>query len=169
MKYKWKNNADSPVLFFIDDLTNRWIDLNIYGKIQPEEDYGYGCYNDNGVLQFLEKEILTENISIKTTFFTITDSMSPAIIDINKINNPYPINYGNKIKDFFKTLHYNEQFEIAYHGTTHGISEEKAKDFIQEWELFRTLNEALEPINKEKEIYKDTIVSSNLQCTKNGK
>ena len=52
MGNKWKNNANSPVLFFIDDLTNRWVDITNDGKIQPEEDYGYAGFNDNEVFNF---------------------------------------------------------------------------------------------------------------------
>ncbi len=157
MKYKWKNNADSPVLFFIDDPTNRWVDSNNDGKIQPENDYGYACFDDNGVFKFLDKEILSINPKIKTTLFTVADSMSPVVIDINKINNSYPINATKKSKNFFKTLHKDERFEIAYHGTTHGTPDKEIKDFIQEWESYKSLDEALETIRKGKEIYKDTI------------
>jgi predicted acetyltransferase len=39
MGNKWKNNTDSPVLFLIDDFTNRWADINDDGKITTEEDW----------------------------------------------------------------------------------------------------------------------------------
>lgn len=157
MKAKWKNNADAPVLFFIDDPTNRWVDLNNDGTIKAEEDYGYTGFDDNGVYKFLEKEILSVNSKVKTTLFTVVDSMSPVIIDTNKINNSYPINYNNKSKNFFKSLHNDERFEIAYHGTTHGVPGKAAKDFIQEWQSYQSLDEALETIQKGKEIFKDTV------------
>ena len=32
MGNKRKNNADSPVLFLIYDLTNRWVDINNDGR-----------------------------------------------------------------------------------------------------------------------------------------
>ena len=40
MGNKWKNNADSPVLFLIDDLANKWVDITNDGKIEPEQDWG---------------------------------------------------------------------------------------------------------------------------------
>ena len=52
MGNKWKNNADSPVLFFIDDLANKWVDINSDGKIQPEEDWGYAGFDENGAFNF---------------------------------------------------------------------------------------------------------------------
>ena len=39
MKNKWKNNADSPVLFFIDVLANRMVNLNYYKKINQKVKY----------------------------------------------------------------------------------------------------------------------------------
>jgi len=63
-----------------------------------------------------------------------------------------PIDETNKSKDFFKTLHKDERFEIAYHGTTHGVPGKAAKDFIQEWLSYKSLDEALATIKRGKEI-----------------
>ena len=38
---KWYQNADSPVLFMIDDLANLWVDINGDGKVDLGEDWGY--------------------------------------------------------------------------------------------------------------------------------
>jgi len=53
MGNKWKNNAEAPVLFLIDDLTNRWVDIDNDGKIKPEEDWGYAGFDENGAFHFL--------------------------------------------------------------------------------------------------------------------
>jgi hypothetical protein len=157
MGNKWKNNADSPVLFFIDDLANKWVDINNDGKIQSEEDWGYAGFDENGAFHFLKKEILSVNCKIKTTFFVVTGKRTDIITNSKIKSISEPINETDKSKDFFKTLHNDERFEIAYHGTTHGVPGKVAKDFKQEWESYKSLDEALATINKGKEIYKDAI------------
>ena len=157
MGNKWKNNADSPVLFLIDDLANKWVDINNDGKIEPEGDWGYAGFDKNGVFHFLEREILSINFKIKTTFFVPIGERAD-VVDNSEIKSISElINTTNKSKDFFKTLHKNERFEIAYHGTTHGVPGKAAKDFIQEWLSYKSLDEALATINKGKEVYKDAI------------
>lgn len=54
---KWKYNADSPVMFMIDDLCNSWVDSNGNGKIDLEEDFGAGMYSENSSMKFLEENI----------------------------------------------------------------------------------------------------------------
>ena len=157
MGNKWKNNADSPVLFFIDDLANKWIDISNDGKIKPEGDWGYGGFNENSAFHFLEKEILSVNCKIKTTFFVVTEKRADVITNSKIKSISEPINKNNKSKDFFKTLHNDERFEIAYHGTTHGVPGKEAKDFISEWESYKSLDEALVVIKRGKEAYKDAV------------
>jgi len=157
MGNKWKNNAQSPVLFFIDDLANKWVDINNDGKIQSEEDWGYAGFDKNGALHFLKKEILSVNYKIKTTFFVVTGKRTDIITNSKIKSISEPINETDKSKEFFKTLHNDERFEIAYHGITHGVPGKAAKDFIHEWESYKSLDEALATINRGKEIYKDAI------------
>ena len=157
MGNKWKNNTDSPVLFFIDDLANKWVDINNDGKIKSEEDWGYVGFDENGTFNFLEKEILPVNYKIKTTFFVPVKKRANIITDSEIKSISEPINATNKSKCFFRTLHNDERFEIAYHGTTHGVPGKAAKDFMQEWGSYKSLDEALETINRGKEIYKDAI------------
>ncbi len=157
MGNKWKNNADSPVLFFIDDLANKWVDINNDRKIETEEDWGYAGFDENGAFHFLEKEILSVNYKIKTTFFVPVGKRTNLITDNEIKSFSQPINATNESRNFFKTLHKNKRFEIAYHGTTHGVPGKAVKDFIQEWESYKSLDEALATINRGKEIYKDAI------------
>ena len=157
VRSKWKKDADSPVLFFIDDLANKCVDINNDGKIKPEEDWGYAGIDENGAFYFLEKEILSVNYKIKTTFFVPVGKRANVIIDSEIKSISEPINATNKSKKFFKTFHNDERFEIAYHGTTHGVPGKTAKDFIQEWESYKSLDEALTTINRGKEIYRDAI------------
>ena len=58
-------------------------------------------------------------------------------------------------KRFFKSVNDSLKYEIAYHGTTHGKVGNTVYDFKQEWELFNSVQEAIETINKGEEVYKD--------------
>ena len=102
MGNKWKNNAQSPVLFFIDDLANKWVDINNDGKIQSEEDWGYAGFDKNGALHFLKKEILSVNCKIKTTFFVVTGKRTDIITNSKIKSISEPINKTDKSKDFLK-------------------------------------------------------------------
>lgn len=152
---KWYNNAVSPVLLFIDDLADVWVDVNGNDKIDMEEDWGYGKNGENSSFRFLNEVILKDFPYVKTTFFVpvgIRCGMieSPEIKSISKF-----INCDEETKAFFKAVNDNEKFEIAYHGTTHGKPGKTRNDFKQEWQLFKSLHEAVETINKGKEIYRD--------------
>jgi hypothetical protein len=152
---KWYKNAVSPVLLLIDDLANVWVDVNGNGKIDLEEDWGYGKNGENSSFRFLNEVILKDFPYVKTTFFVpvgvrVGMIESPKIKSISKM-----INCDEETKVFFKSINDDERFEIAYHGTTHGKAGKTRSDFKQEWELFKSLNEAVETINKGREIYKD--------------
>lgn len=154
MEIKWKNNTLSPVLFFVDDLANKWIDLNGDGKVQPEEDWGYAGCDGNGAFAFLEKEILSINPDIKVTFFVPVGSRAPVVREVNYYSYSYPINHSAKSISFFRSLAANPRFELAYHGTTHGVPGATASDFTEEWLQFASLDSALKVIGEGKDIYK---------------
>ncbi len=157
MKIKWKNNADSPVLFFVDDLCNKWIDLNDDGKMQSEEDWGYAGFDKDGAFSYLISNILNINSAVKATFFVPVRGTS-SIVRVPKFQvKSNGIDYDNKSIAFFKAVAKNPNFELAYHGTTHGISGEDAKDFKQEWECFNSLDSALKSINAGKEIFRSVV------------
>ncbi len=155
-KAKWYNNVDSPVMFMIDDLANVWIDLNQNSKVDPGEDWGHDRDNANSSIRFLMDSILKDFPHVKVTFFVVTGRRSPVIKNHNTYFFSEPINYDKEIKAFFKTLKDNPQFELAYHGLTHGNPGETAQDFSQEWETFGSVEEAVKQIEKGKEIYFDT-------------
>lgn len=152
---KWYNNAVSPVLLFIDDLANMWVDANGNGKIDLEEDWGYGKNGENSSFRFLNEVILKDFPNVKTTFF-VPVGMRVGMIEQPEIKSiSKTINCDEETKAFFKAINDSESFEIAYHGTTHGRPGKTRNDFIQEWQLFKSLEEAVETINKGKEIYND--------------
>ncbi|WP_224033445.1 hypothetical protein [Clostridium gelidum] len=151
---KWYNNAASPVLFFIDDFANVWVDTNGNGIVDLEEDWGYWKNHKNSSFRFLNEVVLNDFPNIKTTFFT------PVGARVGMIENPQVktvskmINCDEETKAFFKSINDKENFEIAYHGTTHGKVGKTSSDFKQEWKLFKSIDEAVDTINKGKEIYK---------------
>ena len=149
---KWPNNADSPVMFMVDDLANVWIDLNNNGKVDLGEDWGYAMDSPNSSFRFLTEYVLRDFPEVKTTFFVPVNRVP--IIKDHKYNAHFaPINENDEIADFFRTIHSNAKYEIAYHGLTHGVAGEKIEDFIQEWISFKSLEEALAQIEKGKKIY----------------
>jgi hypothetical protein len=153
---KWYKNANSPVLFMIDDFANVWIDLNNNGKVNLEEDWGHDRNNLNSSFRFLNEEILKFFPEVKITFFTTVGKRSPILKNYNISRFAEPINCNYKIKEFFKSINDNKRFEIAYHGLTHGITGETARDFSQEWVTFSSVEEAINQIEKGKKIYFDT-------------
>lgn len=152
---KWYNNADSPVLFMIDDLANVWVDRSGSGEVDLEEDWGYAKNSENSSFRFLNEVILKEYPAVKVTFFTpvgIRVGMieNPAIKSVSKM-----INCDEKTKEFFRSVHKNPRFEVAYHGTTHGKVGKSNQDFKQEWELFSSLEQAMSRVNYGKKIYEE--------------
>jgi hypothetical protein len=155
-KAKWHNNADAPVIFMIDDFCNRWVDLNNNGKIDPGEDWGAARDSDNSSFSYIKREFLDRYPEIKVTFFT------PVGKRCNVIEPPLCNCYSGAINDdegtkaFFRQIHHDKRFEIAYHGVTHGIPGKTIGEFQQEWLTFKTVDEAIDQIEKGKRIYLDT-------------
>jgi len=152
---KWYNGATSPVLFFIDDFANVWVDTNGSGQVDLEEDWGYAKDGENSSFRYLYEVILKDFPGVKTTFFVpvgvrVGVIESPEIQSISKM-----INCDEETKSFFKSVHDDERFEIAYHGTTHGKVGKTTSDFKHEWELFNSIDEATETINRGKGVYKE--------------
>jgi len=153
---KWYKNVNSPVLFMIDDFANVWIDLNNNGKVNLGEDWGYAKNNLNSSFRFLNEKVLEDFPDVKVTFFTLVGKRSSVIKNYNIPRFAESIDYDYLTKEFFKSINDDERFEIAYHGLTHGISGENAKDFCQEWKTFNSVEEAINQIEKGKKIYFDT-------------
>lgn len=152
---KWKYNADSPVMFMIDDLCNSWVDSNGNGEIDLEEDFGTGMYSKNSSMKFLEENILKNFPKVKVNFYVPVGKRIGMLLNSKIKMYSAPINETKEIKEFFYSIHHNPRYELSFHGVTHGQVFEEAKDQKQEWECYNSLYEALETIEKGKNIFKD--------------
>jgi hypothetical protein len=141
-------------MFMVDDFTNVWIDLNGNGRVDPGEDWGHAMDDPGSAFRFLTEEVLKDLPSVKVTFFTPVARV-PVIKDHGYDAHFAPINESERTADFFRSVHRDERFEVAYHGLTHGINGAKTEDFIHEWVAFGSLEEALQTIEKGKQIYFD--------------
>ncbi len=155
-KAKWYNDAEAPVMFMIDDLTNAWFDQNNNGILDIGEDWGANKDMRHSSLWFLKEKVLDGFDEVKTTFFT-TVSKFQSFTSHSSFTYKAPVNKDERIKEFLRQLHCDERFELAYHGTTHGRIDEKTGKFVQEWESFENVDEAISSIKKGKRIFKEAI------------
>ncbi|MDY6853832.1 MAG: hypothetical protein SWO11_03855 [Thermodesulfobacteriota bacterium] len=153
-KTKWLNNADSPVMLMIDDLTNAWYSRNSSKVWDRGGDWGGGLDKDESTFSFLSKNLLYDFSEVKVTFFSIVGKMNQFTY-----HSPFtfaePLNFNSETKSFFRKLNNNERFEVAYHGYNHGNPRETIENFVQEWKSFGSVGEACEQIRKGKEIFKN--------------
>ncbi len=149
---KWLHNADSPVMLMVDDFTNVWVDTNGNGRVEPEEDWGYALDSPVSAFKFLTDEILADFPAARLTFFSPMARV-PTTRTSNFAAHFGPINESERTAAFFKAVHRDPRFEIAYHGLTHGVPGDRTEDFVQEWVAYKSLDEALETIAKGKKIY----------------
>lgn len=154
---KWKNNCDSPVLFMIDDLANVWVDLTGNGQVELGEDWGYAKRGNNSSIVFLEDNILKKFPSVKVNFYVPVGIRAGMIAKSSISMYSNSIDENDEVKSFFRKLHEHPNYELSYHGTTHGLAKSNTNDFLQEWECFSSLSDAIDTINKGRKIFKNAI------------
>ncbi|GAB6168177.1 hypothetical protein JCM1393_06370 [Clostridium carnis] len=154
---KWKNNSNSPVIFMIDDLANSWVDVNKDSKVNLSEDWGFWRESENSSIRYLEENILSVNDEIKVTFFVPVGERVGIIKNSDIPMYSYPINHDEESKKFFKKLHFNKRYELAYHGITHGEVSDIGQNFKQEWQLYTSYNEACDKVRQGMDIFKDAV------------
>jgi len=155
---KWKDNAVAPVIFMIDDIANISVKKVSSSHLKIGEDWGQYGFQKNSMWDFLSKNLLNKFTDIKTTFFLVTDKRAPMAIGESYSYN----NAIDKDKEFIEFLQYlekNPSVELAYHGTNHGKASIKHEDFLQEWETFKSLNEAISEIERGKSLFKNIVKS----------
>lgn len=152
---KWKYNAQSPVLFMIDDLANVWVDLTGTGQVDLGEDWGYAKNGKNASIRFLENKILKSFPWVKVNFYVPVGKRIGMLKKSSIFMYSNPINENKETKNFFNALHAHPNYELSYHGLTHGEVFEKAENQKQEWDCYGSLDEAMATIEKGKQIFKD--------------
>ena len=153
LKSKWKNAAESPVIFMIDDLANKYINLNDSEKNIVGCDWGAKTFEKNSFYSILKKELLDRFPYLKVTMFLVVGRREPII---EKGYNFYSdsIDANDKIRSFIRMLSNNKRIELAYHGYTHGKCHgNDIYAFKEEWEIFKDIDEAIERIQKGKKLY----------------
>lgn len=152
-KCKWYQNKRSPVMFMVDDLANAWVDTDGDGLQGPGEDWGAMGLQPGSALYYLLNEILSCYPQVKTTFFIPVGKRVGVVKESMISVYSWPIDEDDFIRDFFATLYSNPRFELAYHGTHHGVPGLTTDAFIQEWCSYDTLEEALQMIQQGKQIF----------------
>ena len=155
---KWKDDALSPVIFMVDDIANIVIKQSDSNELQIGEDWGHYGREKNSMWDFLSKNLLDKFPNIKTTFFLVTDKRAPMALGEEHSYNKSIVE-DKKFIEFLNYLQQHKNVELAYHGTTHGKAGVKHEDFLQEWETFDSLKNALEQIGRGKELFKQAVGS----------
>lgn len=150
-KCKWRNNADAPVLFMIDDLTNAYVD----DERNPDGiyigDYGGRRFQEGSILKYIENDLLRGFDEVRTTFFTVVGQMS-SFSSGKSFQYAETLDRDHEAIAFFRKLGADPHYEIAYHGLDHGVLSEDG--FVQEWDGFETVNDAVAQTRKGLELYR---------------
>lgn len=151
-KARWFNNHDSPVMLMIDDFSNAWHSRDDLRSADFGGDWGGMLKAEGSSFMFLRKNLLDRYPRVKTVFFTVLGKIGP-FIETAPFAFFEPFDSSAESKRFLKEIQFHSNFEIAYHGYRHGIPGKKKKDFVQEWESFSTVEEAIKKNSKGRDLY----------------
>jgi len=152
VKAKWFNDADSPVVLMVDDLNNLCFDINGNGHHSLGEDWGYWRDIYGSSFVFLKNNLVDKFPEIKISFFTVVGNPIICKYSRGKVYKG-TISKDDKTAKFFRRVHLSPNFEIAYHGLTHGVI--KDGRYIHEWLSFNSIENALRNIEKGQKICKE--------------
>ena len=155
-KAKWFNNADSPVMLMIDDLANAWHSTTGKTKWDFGGDWGGGLQREGSTIRFLKERLLKDFPEAKVTFFAIAGKIR-LCTNTEQFTFAEPLHFTDASRRFFRDLDKDDNFEIAYHGYSHGTPGANKEDFVQEWNGFGSVSEACDQISKGKEIFNDVL------------
>lgn len=148
-------------MLMIDDLANGWVDINGNGKKDQGEVWGWAEDHRISPVWFLRENVLKEFPYVKTTYFVPVNRV-PETSDYQMKAHFGPINETPEMAEFFHSAAQSSDCEMAYHGLSHGISGNKNRRFIQEWESYQSLEQALFTIDRGKKLFRDVFGFSPL-------
>lgn len=157
-KARWRNDARSPVLLMIDDLTNAWHSRSGGSTWEAGGDWGGGMQKPGSALRLLEDGLLRDFPHIKTTFFVVAGALSPYTRH-QPFSYAAPLDASEESRAFFSNLARDPRFELAYHGFDHGTPGSRTEDFAQEWRAFPSRDAAVRQTTSGLEIFRRTIGS----------
>src|SRR6185295_24850 len=111
-KAKWRNDAFSPVMLMVDDLTNAWHTRSGASRWEQGGDWGGGFGNSGSALRFLEKELLNEFPDARVTFFTVAGPISP-YTSHQPFDHADTLDATEESRSFFRSLSEDQRFELA--------------------------------------------------------
>jgi len=141
-KARWLNDANSPVMLSIDDLTNAWHAKNGGGRWEHGGDWGGGFWDSGSALRFLEDRLFRTFPEIKATFFTVAGPIS-AYTHHQPFSHSDSLDATEESRRFFRSIAEDPRFELAYHGFNHGTAGARTEDFVQEWRGFSSVEAAV--------------------------
>ena len=151
-KAEWLNDAQSPVMFMVDDLANAWHNREGGGSWEAGGDWGGGFRKPGSAISFLGEGFLRDFPDVKITFFTVAGTLS-ATTKHRPFSHAAPLDDQSESREFFRSLAADPRFELAYHGLNHGTAGARTEDFVQEWRGFPSLEAAVEQTKRGLEIF----------------
>jgi len=138
----------------VDDLANVWVRSRPSEGLHPGDDWGHHGWAKKSCLWWLENRVLAGFEDVKATFFVPVSRVS--MIQKHDYESHFgAINETPRVAEFFRRVHRHPNYELAYHGTTHGVSATKSTLFIQEWEAFQSLQEAVTTTRRGMELFRE--------------
>jgi hypothetical protein len=150
---KWKNAAQAPVLFFVDDLCNSYVTPERWNGKYLESDYGHFGNQPFSAVSFLRQEILSHFPEIKTTFFAVAGPLNPDAESHQTKRISYALSHNDESTNFFSKIATDPMFELAYHGYFHNMPNSGQEKYIPEWLTYSGVEEGLQTISKGKNIF----------------
>ncbi len=146
---KWKYGKQSAVMFMIDDFANKYMtDINQGDYLGS--DWGGRCLKENSMQRFIEEKLMESFPYLCITYFLVTGKRAGVVNNGNKSYTESIIQSKDFVM-FLQEMCNNPHYEIAYHGVEHGAI--IGDQFIQEWELFRSVDEAKKKIDEGKRLF----------------
>ena len=146
-KTEWLDDARSPVMLMVDDLTNAWHNRTGGDRWEAGGDWGGGHDGPGSALQCLDEGLLQPFPETRVTFFTVAGPISAYTHD-QPFSHAAALDADEASLRFFRALAVDPRFELAYHGHNHGTSGERTERFVQEYQGFSSPEAAVAQTKK---------------------